>query len=155
PVARSSVPLGSARNRSRVQNAGTPTLGIGGPKAQPATVQSVRLPLSEYVMHMEPPSLQASPSQCAAKRLIAPSGSGPVGSTERPPPTVSAPHGTGASRSSPPSRTAPQAPSAVRLSMSKNSAPGGALPHGGGTVCGGHHVGREELVLVDVVVDVV
>jgi hypothetical protein len=88
PVDVSSVPLAGAANVLTTQVESWPFgIGSGGPKLQPVFVQSNVAPAVVVA-----PSVQVVPLQLAVKRLVAPSGVGPSGTVEAPPPMFRPPH---------------------------------------------------------------
>src|SRR5262249_10745986 len=88
PVVRSSVPDAGCANVFWTQVERPPfTIGSAGPKPHPGAVQSCDGPAT-----LVAPSVRAVAVQLAEKRLVAPSGVGPSGTVEFPPPRLSPPH---------------------------------------------------------------
>src|SRR5262249_4740490 len=87
PVERSSEPLPGAANVFCVHTDRDPfTIGSGGPNLQPTSVQSHVGPAALRAL-----SVQLDPVQSARKRLVAPSGVGPSGTVDPPPPRFKPP----------------------------------------------------------------
>ncbi len=88
PSAGSMDPPDGAEKRFSTQVESPPFgIGRGVPKLQPGPVQSNAGPGVEVA-----PSVQVPPLQSAAQRLVAPSGVGPSGTLDAPPPRLSPPH---------------------------------------------------------------
>jgi hypothetical protein len=95
PVARSTVPLAGEAQVfiTQVVMTGMAGFGIGSgvPKLQPVLVQSGPAVLTGGTS-LVGPRVQAEPAQLSEKRLTAPSGVGPSGTIDWPPPMLRPPH---------------------------------------------------------------
>ena len=97
------------------------TIGNGGPNAHPVTVQSMPSPPPGLA-----PSVQVSPTQPVTRnRLVAPSGIGPSGTVEPPPPRLSVPQPRLRIVTAPAACDTPHAPLPEVVVKSSTTVPGG------------------------------
>jgi hypothetical protein len=121
PVPRSRVPLAGVAKVFATQVESAPFLiGSGGPKLQPVLVQSKVAPADDVG-----PSVQLDPVQLVVKRLVAPSGVGPSGTVDCPPPMLSPPQVSDLIEVVPvvSLKVLPQTPPATPVVKSRNDGP--------------------------------
>jgi hypothetical protein len=124
PVEVSSVPLAGAAKLLTTQVERPPFgIGSGGPKAQAVVVQS--MPVGALALA---PTVQLEPVQpLTMNRLVAPSGTGPSGTLDPPPPRSSAPQPRFFINAFEPSCVEPQAPVPAAVVKSSTTVPGAAV----------------------------
>jgi hypothetical protein len=126
PVERSSVPLAGALQVvcMQVLRAGMAAFGIssGAPKLHPVVLQSGSAELGGGVV-VNAPMVQVGPVQLRVNRLVAPSGVGPSGRFEPPPPTLRPPQVRFLMRPPVPFSVLPQMPPGVPVVKSRNAPP--------------------------------